>query len=88
MNRILLRHDGRPLDAEIHLEGSKSISNRLLIIQAMAQDPLVIHHLSPSDDTRAMASILASQEELGDVGAAGTTMRFLKGLALSPSREV
>lgn len=62
----------------ISLEGSKSISNRLLIMRAISgkhQQP--IENLSPSDDTFILQKALMSTAEQVDVGAAGTTMRFL-----------
>ena len=43
--------DGRSIKGHIYLDGSKSISNRALIIQALTEDPKPIHHLSTSDDT-------------------------------------
>jgi 3-phosphoshikimate 1-carboxyvinyltransferase len=77
MKNILLSFNQTTLSGSVRLEGSKSISNRLLIMQALSDSPALIHHLSPGDDTQALQRILLSKEEVGDVGAAGTTMRFL-----------
>lgn len=63
----------------IKLDGSKSISNRVLLIQALCKEKFTIHNLSTSDDTQALQKALANKSEQNciDVGAAGTTMRFL-----------
>lgn len=68
---------GNAVRGVIDLDGSKSISNRALIIQALTPQPKTIHHLSTSDDTRALQSILRSTDGIYDTGAAGTTFRFL-----------
>jgi len=65
------------LKGHIILPASKSISNRALIINALAFSPFPITNLSDSDDTRIMATILGSNEAAFDVGHAGTAMRFL-----------
>ena len=63
--------------AEIILPASKSISNRLLILNALSYSPYDIKNLSDSDDTRAMLQVFNSNTNHFDIGAAGTTMRFL-----------
>lgn len=74
---IQLSYAGKSIAGTVTLEGSKSISNRLLIMQALSKNAFEITHLSPSDDTNALQRILRSNEKICDVGAAGTTMRFL-----------
>ncbi|MBY5958264.1 3-phosphoshikimate 1-carboxyvinyltransferase [Membranicola marinus] len=69
--------DRESLEGEIALDGSKSISNRALIIQALTEMPKPIHHLSTSNDTKALQHILNSSGDVFDAGAAGTTFRFL-----------
>lgn len=59
------------------MDGSKSISNRALIIQALCGQPFQLEGLSTSDDTRAMQRLLRSDDKVLDAGAAGTTFRFL-----------
>ena len=56
---------------------SKSISNRVLIINALSYSPYTIDNLSDSDDTRVMASVLNASTNEFDIGHAGTAMRFL-----------
>ncbi|HEY6394787.1 MAG TPA: hypothetical protein VIX12_05165, partial [Candidatus Binataceae bacterium] len=49
-----------PLDARVAVPGSKSISNRALILAAMAQGRSVIDSVLLSDDTRFMSSALTA----------------------------
>lgn len=60
----------------ITISGSKSESNRLLILQELFPN-LVLHNLSDSDDVKAMQSALSSNASTIDIHHAGTTMRFL-----------
>lgn len=62
--------------AEIVITGSKSESNRLLILQALF-DNLIIDNVSNSDDAAVMQKALASFQETVDIHHAGTAMRFL-----------
>lgn len=60
------------------LPASKSISNRALIIKALCQESLKIKNLSESNDTNVLIEALKNQSnQLFDIGAAGTAMRFL-----------
>lgn len=76
---------------EVEVPGSKSISNRLLLMNYLAGDPLArIRGLSTAGDTLRMQNVLAalklphSDGEVG-VGDAGTVMRFvLPLLCLTP----
>lgn len=61
----------------IILPTSKSISNRALIINALAYSPFEIKNLSESDDTSVMLDVFNSNTTRFDIGAAGTSMRFL-----------
>ncbi len=67
----------RRLIGEITLAGSKSISNRALIIQALCEEDFPIHRLANAKDTQLLQSLLNSEEDVLDAGAAGTTYRFL-----------
>lgn len=62
---------------DIQLPASKSISNRALIISALAHSTHPIHHLAQCDDTRVLIDALNSNNSTIDIGAAGTAMRFL-----------
>ncbi|MDR1201970.1 MAG: 3-phosphoshikimate 1-carboxyvinyltransferase [Tannerellaceae bacterium] len=63
--------------ASVKLPASKSISNRVLILNALSYSPYEIQNLSDSDDTRVMLEALTSNDRDFDIGAAGTAMRFL-----------
>ena len=60
----------------ITISGSKSESNRLLILQQIYPN-LQIENLSDSDDTHHLQEALSSENEIADIGHAGTAMRFL-----------
>lgn len=77
------------INGTIQLNGSKSISNRLLIIDAICGHKIEMENLSDADDTVTMQRLLLSDENLLDAGAGGTTFRFLTAfLATQEGREV
>ena len=76
------------INSEIQISGSKSESNRLLILQKLFSN-LEIENLSDSDDSEHMQEALASTQKLIDIGHAGTAMRFLTSyFAIQENREV
>lgn len=79
-------------EATIDLPASKSLSNRALILKALCQEPCELSHLSDCDDTKVMLAAFAQEgkgfEEI-NIGAAGTSMRFLTAyFATKPGAEV
>lgn len=85
MSTLRLTHTSQQLAGTFTVTGSKSESNRLLILQALFSE-LELQNLSNSDDTQAMIRGLSSLEETIDIGHAGTTMRFLTSyFAKTPS---
>ena len=76
MNLHLTGPDHPKLRGKIRITGSKSESNRSLLLQALFGN-IRIENLSNSDDTRVMQKALASRESLIDIHHAGTAMRFL-----------
>jgi 3-phosphoshikimate 1-carboxyvinyltransferase len=79
----------RRIQASLSLTGSKSISNRALLIRALCEEPFAINRLAAANDTELMESLLASDEEVRDAGPAGTTFRFLTAyLALQPGSQI
>lgn len=60
----------------IEISGSKSISNRLLILHQLFEN-FSIENLSNSQDTQLLAAALQSTSEVIDIHHAGTAMRFL-----------
>lgn len=65
------------LHTRIKLPASKSISNRALILNALSYSPYLPENLSDCDDTRVMVAAFDSNSNRFDIGAAGTSMRFL-----------
>lgn len=77
------------LSGVISLPTSKSISNRLLLLTALSGSDMTPDALSDSDDTRVMQEALRSDLTRVDVGAAGTSMRFMTAfLATRPGAHV
>lgn len=66
-----------PVRTSVRLPASKSISNRVLILNALSYSTYEIQNLAECDDTELMLQALQSNQNNFDVGAAGTTMRFL-----------
>ena len=67
----------RQLNASINLPASKSISNRELVINAMAGCKLQPHNLSDCDDTEVIIAALRDMPDVINIKAAGTAMRFM-----------
>lgn len=76
MNYIIKGPDC-PIRVSIQIPASKSISNRMLILNALGYSPYNITNLSDSDDTKVLLEALNSNNKDFDIGAAGTSMRFL-----------
>jgi len=72
-----LRFPQHVLKGEVTLAGSKSISNRVLIIQALCKNDFKIEALANANDTELLTQLLQSEEEVLDAGPAGTTFRFM-----------
>ncbi|MFA8435642.1 MAG: 3-phosphoshikimate 1-carboxyvinyltransferase [Marinifilaceae bacterium] len=75
--KYLLSKSNPKLEGEITIPASKSISNRVLIINALSYSGAPVQNLSDCEDTRRMQSVMYSNTNVFDVGDAGTTMRFL-----------
>lgn len=72
----------------VNITGSKSESNRLLILQALYPN-LSIKNLSNSDDSKVMQTALGQTQGTIDIHHAGTAMRFLTAYyAFSPNAYV
>ena len=74
--RLELQHPTKKVNAQLTITGSKSETNRLLLLQALYPQ-LTIENQSNSDDSIAMHKALNSQEKTKDIHHAGTAMRFL-----------
>ncbi len=76
MKYLRIRHQSGNLHGKIQITGSKSESNRMLLLQALFPQ-ITLTNLSNSDDTVSMKSGLEGDNDLVDIGHAGTSMRFL-----------
>ncbi len=65
------------IEGRILVPSSKSISNRVQIINALSYSFESIKNLSTCDDSKVMQEVLFSNTNTFDVGHAGTSMRFL-----------
>lgn len=68
------------VNCEVVLPASKSISNRALVINALAGSEKYPDNLSKCDDTDVMVNALAEMPYEIDIKAAGTAMRFATAL--------
>lgn len=80
------RHPTNPVS--IHISGSKSLSNRWLILQKLFPD-IQLHGLSDADDTRVLREALETKSGVVNIGHAGTAMRFLTAyMAFAPQVDI
>ncbi|RTY82842.1 3-phosphoshikimate 1-carboxyvinyltransferase [Flavobacterium sp. GSP27] len=85
---LLLQTSQSNLQAQIAVTGSKSETNRLLLLQALFPN-ITLANTSNSDDSEVMQKALLGNEEIVDIHHAGTAMRFLTAyFAVNESREV
>ena len=88
MNLLLEVTGSKKIKREITISGSKSESNRLLILQQLFST-ISIKNLSDSDDSVHLQHALSTTDELINIGHAGTAMRFLTSyFAIKKGREV
>ena len=86
---VRVSHKGGPIRGRIHIAGSKSISNRALILNALSDSPKEISNLSDSDDTQTLQRLLSQETDLFDAHHAGTTFRFMTAfLALKKGTQI
>ena len=85
---LKLDHKSKNCFGSITITGSKSESNRLLILKALYPD-LEISNLSNSDDTQVTLKALKNNESIVDIHHAGTAMRFLTAFfSVKPNSKV
>ena len=73
---IHLFNNPNKISGNINITGSKSVSNRLLILQALYPN-IKLKNISNSDDTNTLKKALSSSNSLININHAGTAMRFL-----------
>jgi 3-phosphoshikimate 1-carboxyvinyltransferase len=67
----------KKLVGTVTLEGSKSITNRVIIIKALCHEFFEINNFSISEDSETLVELLNSTERVLDARDGGTTFRFL-----------
>lgn len=74
--------------SKVSITGSKSETNRLLLLQALYPN-ITLENTSNSDDSEVMLKALSSNDVLIDIHHAGTAMRFLTAFfAIQENREI
>lgn len=85
---LLLETTHSNLKAQIAVTGSKSETNRLLLLKALFPN-ITLANTSNSDDSEVMEKALKGNDAIVDIHHAGTAMRFLTAFfAVNEGREV
>ncbi len=85
---LQLSHPSAICEGELQITGSKSETNRLLLLQALYPE-ISIKNGSASDDSLAMTQALSSNSDIIDIHHAGTAMRFLTAFfSIQKGRQV
>lgn len=83
IEKLLLSHPSKQINGTVQLTGSKSESNRALIIGSLSAGLVTVENLSNAADTVIMQQALLQANKVSntpttiDIGPAGTAMRFL-----------
>lgn len=73
----------------VDLPASKSISNRALILNALAGNTCSLQNLSDCDDTNVLVAALRDLPEVIDIKASGSSLRFLTAyLSMTPGLHI
>ena len=89
MNLLVQSNTQHPTpNTQLNISGSKSETNRLLLLQALFPN-IQLENTSNSDDSEVMTKALNSSDEVLDIHHAGTAMRFLTAyFSIQEGREV
>lgn len=87
---LWVQHSGVPLyEGTMHLPDSKSIVNRLLIMESLSGGRVQAIHASRADDVLLLQELLASRRSAHWLGHAGTAMRFgLAWACITPGERI
>ncbi|BDB56635.1 3-phosphoshikimate 1-carboxyvinyltransferase [Flavobacterium ammonificans] len=86
--KLLLQSALSEINAAIKITGSKSETNRLLLLKALFSN-ITLANTSNSDDSEVMEKALIGSDAIVDIHHAGTAMRFLTAyFAVNEGREV
>lgn len=99
-HKLILSKPSKHTFCTIQLTGSKSESNRALILNALSKGKVAVKNLSSADDTVTLDGILRSRRSeaassgstaslpVVDIGPAGTAMRFLTAYFATTGQQV
>ncbi|WP_430613876.1 3-phosphoshikimate 1-carboxyvinyltransferase [Flavobacterium sp. JP2137] len=86
--KVVLPHSAIENHQSIAVSGSKSQTNRLLLLQQLYPN-IAVENRAVADDSRMMQRALESSDSVIDIHHAGTAMRFLTAyFAIQPHRTV
>ena len=89
MNRVKISGFNIRSSKKIFISGSKSESNRAIILKSLFSSDITINNLSNSDDTKVLLKALASNDKIINIHHAGTAMRFLTSLfAITNKKDI
>ena len=86
--KIHLQQQNPTLSGEIYLNGSKSLSNRLLLLNEVFELNLIFENLCNANDTKVLQRALNCNDSVIDVENCGTAMRFLTAYYSFSNRTV
>jgi len=88
--RIKISAPKEEIKSFISLPASKSLTNRMLTIQALCEDRIKVKNISPSRDSEVLVAAYKNlSNKIIDIGATGTAMRFLTAfLSLLPGERI
>src|SRR5690606_34490954 len=75
-HHVAIHPPDRPVSVSIQLPGSKSISNRVLVMAALCGGRHQLSALAASEDTLRLDRALNERQTTIDAGDGGTTLRF------------
>lgn len=89
MEPVILKSQKKTFSGSLQLTGSKSISNRLLIMEALSESNIIFENLSESEDTNLLKYYLSFLDTCAnsriamivDTKNAGSVMRFITAFA-------
>ena len=87
MSQLKIVSAPKAFDIEVALPRSKSISNRLLIIQTLSSSKPFISGLSEAEDTQDLVRALSDSNETINAGNGGSTSRFLTALVCAQNQR-
>ena len=77
MSSIIVSHPTKNIAALVNVPTSKSITNRMLILQKVLDSNIQLQHISDADDSVIMQQALKQTQGTVNLKNAGTCMRFL-----------